>query len=208
MKCLGWEPDADRKNGPFLVIGKSNQTIPLKFCQTKRRLTLNHDFGRLFFPLHQPPSLPMDPELDLLESCPRKSTSFLPKTHSLVTAPVLTRDAVNVCYQKNWIDAFPQRGLLGSVLSVNQRGLVRHSSDPRIYVNLDAPSSGLICGVQVGVSKRSRGFGTNSIKGSGKSHTLSCILEASLVKDEKIGALPAPLSSLVWVYYTHLCSNI
>ena len=91
----------------------------------------------------------MDAELDLLKSIPRKSRSVLPKTHSQVTAPMLARDALNVCYQDNWTNAFPQRGLLGSVLSVNRRGLAQNSKDPRIYINLDAPSSGLICGVQV-----------------------------------------------------------
>jgi hypothetical protein len=174
-----------------LAIGKSNQTL----LPTNRRLTLNHNFGRLFSTSHH---LLMDAELNLLESSRRQSTS---KTHSLVTAPILTRDALDVCSQYN---AFPQRGLLGSVLSVNQRGSAQISSDPRLYINLDAPSSGLICGVQVCVSKWSCGCGTNSIKGSGKSHTLSCILEASLIKSEKIGTLPAPLSSLVWVYGAYL----
>ena len=78
----------------------------------------------------------MDPEIDLLESCPRKSTSVLPKTFSLVTAPILTCDAVNVCYQKNWVDAFPQRRLLWSVLSVNHHESMRHSSDPCIMLTL------------------------------------------------------------------------
>src|SRR5258708_2148907 len=91
----------------------------------------------------------MDPELGLLGLFLRKSTSILQKTHSLVTAPILTRDAVNACYQKNWADAFPQRGLLGSIVAINQRGTMRHAFDPRLYINLDAPSSGLICGVQV-----------------------------------------------------------
>jgi len=150
----------------------------------------------------------MDAELNLLESCPRKSTSILPKTHSMVTAPVLTRDAINACYQDNWTDAFPQRGLLGSVLSVNQRGSARNSNDPRIYINLDAPSSGLICGVQVCASRCPCGCETNSIKGSGKSHTLSCILEASLIKSAKVGTLPAPLSSLVCVYGIYPCTDI
>ena len=91
----------------------------------------------------------MDAELMLLESCHRKATGLLPKTHSLVTAPILTRDALNACYSDNWVNAFPQRGLLGSVIYVNQRGSVQSSSDPRLYIILDAPPSGLICGVQV-----------------------------------------------------------
>lgn len=36
-------------------------------------------------------------------------------------------------------------------------------------------------------------------KGSGKSHTTSVLLESCLIKDSRIGTLPAPLSGLVYV---------
>ena len=91
----------------------------------------------------------MGAELALLKSCPRIAACFLPKSHSLVTAPILTRDALDAYYRNNSVNVFPQRGLLGSVFSIHQRGSVQNSSDPRLYINLDAPSSGLICGVQV-----------------------------------------------------------
>ena len=37
-------------------------------------------------------------------------------------------------------------------------------------------------------------------QGSGKSHTLSCILEASLIVDSRIGRLPQPLAALVYAF--------
>ncbi|KAG8838023.1 hypothetical protein FRB91_007811, partial [Serendipita sp. 411] len=51
-------------------------------------------------------------------------------------------------------------------------------------MNLDAPSSGLVCGVQ----------------GSGKSHTVSCIMESALITDPRVGTLPAPLATVVFHY--------
>ncbi|KAJ6536836.1 hypothetical protein B0H19DRAFT_1240702 [Mycena capillaripes] len=52
----------------------------------------------------------------------------------------------------------------------------------RVYLNTNAPSSAVICGVQ----------------GSGKSHTVSCILESALIADSRVGRLPEPLSALVF----------
>ncbi|KAJ6457625.1 hypothetical protein C8R45DRAFT_563581 [Mycena sanguinolenta] len=64
---------------------------------------------------------------------------------------------------------FPSRGLLGT------------SGSDRVYVNTNAPNSAVICGVQ----------------GSGKSHTVSCLLECALIPDSRIGRLPESLSALV-----------
>lgn len=58
-----------------------------------------------------------------------------------------------------------------------------HEVNP-IFLNTDAPWSAFICGSQ----------------GSGKSHTLSCILENCLYKDSQIGKLPAPLGGIVFHY--------
>ncbi|KAG8831139.1 hypothetical protein FRC17_003588, partial [Serendipita sp. 399] len=99
--------------------------------------------------------------------------------HELKTTPLATREAVDV--QE---DELAQRGLLGKVLSVHGEDFPLKLGDPRIYMNLDAPSSGLVCGVQ----------------GSGKSHTVSCIMESALIVDRRIGTLPAPLSTVVFHY--------
>ncbi|CZS99912.1 uncharacterized protein RAG0_08179 [Rhynchosporium agropyri] len=55
--------------------------------------------------------------------------------------------------------------------------------DPRIFFNIAAPSSAFICGSQ----------------GSGKSHTLSCLLENCLLSSS-VNKLDSPLSGLVFHY--------
>ncbi|KAJ7124629.1 hypothetical protein C8R43DRAFT_1240942 [Mycena crocata] len=89
--------------------------------------------------------------------------------HQLVTSPLLTYSA----FRHRAAD-FPSSGLLGT------------SAGDRVYVNTNAPSSAVICGVQ----------------GSGKSHTVSCILESALIADSRIGQLPEPLSALVFHFDT------
>ncbi|KAJ6518103.1 hypothetical protein C8R47DRAFT_1031499, partial [Mycena vitilis] len=89
--------------------------------------------------------------------------------HQLVTSPLLTYSAF-----KQRPAEFPSRGLLGT------------SAGDRVYVNTNAPSSAVICGVQ----------------GSGKSHTVSCLLECALIRDSRVGQLPAPLSALVFHFDT------
>ncbi|MCJ1308418.1 hypothetical protein MMC25_002071 [Agyrium rufum] len=57
--------------------------------------------------------------------------------------------------------------------------------DPRIFLNVNAPWSTFICGSQ----------------GSGKSYTLSCILESCLIPSF-LGKLPHPLAAIVFHYDT------
>ncbi|KAJ5717827.1 hypothetical protein N7488_003473 [Penicillium malachiteum] len=76
---------------------------------------------------------------------------------------------------------FPQYGVLGTRLNSltqapSQAGL--------IYTNISAPWSGFICGSQ----------------GSGKSHSLSCILENALVQSSQAGNISSPLAGLVLHY--------
>lgn len=85
----------------------------------------------------------------------------------------------------------------GRVLPATQYGLLGGSSidmfgpdadrtvDPRIFHNVTAPSSVFICGSQ----------------GSGKSHTLSCLLENCLIPSNA-GVLPRPLTGVVFHYDT------
>ncbi|TGJ82737.1 hypothetical protein E0Z10_g6030 [Xylaria hypoxylon] len=76
---------------------------------------------------------------------------------------------------------FSQYGLLAG----DARRLQEKSSDdPRIFYNVATPSSVFICGSQ----------------GSGKSHTLSCILENCLLESVKLGRLPNPLTGIVFHY--------
>ncbi|KAL9639348.1 MAG: hypothetical protein Q9164_000983, partial [Protoblastenia rupestris] len=56
--------------------------------------------------------------------------------------------------------------------------------DPRLFLNVNAPWSAFICGSQ----------------GSGKSHSMCCILETCLIPHPTIGPLPTPLAGLVFHY--------
>ncbi|KAJ5379601.1 hypothetical protein N7509_012720 [Penicillium cosmopolitanum] len=62
--------------------------------------------------------------------------------------------------------------------------------DPRLFFNVSSPSSTFICGSQ----------------GSGKSHTLSCILENCLIPS-RAAKLPNPLTAVVFHYDTFICDN-
>ena len=59
--------------------------------------------------------------------------------------------------------------------------------DQRLFLNMNTPWSTFICGSQ----------------GSGKSHTLSCMLEAGLMNASRLGPLPEPLAAMVFHYDKH-----
>ncbi|KAE8354744.1 hypothetical protein BDV28DRAFT_130420 [Aspergillus coremiiformis] len=63
--------------------------------------------------------------------------------------------------------------------------------DPRLHFNISHPSSVFICGSQ----------------GSGKSHTLSCLLENCLIPS-KAGNLKSPLTGLVFHYDTFISDTV
>ncbi|KAJ7227576.1 hypothetical protein C8J57DRAFT_1197404 [Mycena rebaudengoi] len=113
----------------------------------------------------------LDDELAFLETAAPteqdNEANFL--RHQLVTSPLFTYSAL-----KHHAADFPSRGLLGT------------SAGDRVYINTNAPSSAVICGVQ----------------GSGKSHTVSCLLESALIVDTRLGHLPEPLSALVFHFDT------
>ncbi|KXJ87082.1 hypothetical protein Micbo1qcDRAFT_125048, partial [Microdochium bolleyi] len=74
----------------------------------------------------------------------------------------------------------PQYGLIGSRADVSEP--VRSPEDQLIMTNLNIPWSAFICGSQ----------------GAGKSHTLSCLLEACLIRDNPTGTLSHPMAGLVF----------
>ena len=90
---------------------------------------------------------------------------------------------------------FPQYGLLAQHLQTydhkqidlfdeeHYQGNTTEDVDRRIFLNINTPWSAFICGSQ----------------GSGKSHTLSCMLENSLLPS-RLGALPKPLAAIVFHY--------
>ena len=99
------------------------------------------------------------------------------QTAPIFTAPVRHHaDSLRVSKQA---EPFTQYGLLGG--DTNQ--IV--AKDPRIFYNVAAPSSVFICGSQ----------------GSGKSHTLSCLLENCMIPS-RANELPRPLTGIVFHYDT------
>ncbi|PYH98224.1 hypothetical protein BO71DRAFT_371757 [Aspergillus ellipticus CBS 707.79] len=78
-----------------------------------------------------------------------------------------------------------QFGLLAGLSDTPNAGVPE--LDPRLLFNVTSPSSTFICGSQ----------------GSGKSHTLSCLLENCLLPS-KAGKLPNPLTGVVFHYDTFI----
>ncbi|KAJ8457531.1 hypothetical protein ONZ51_g11480 [Trametes cubensis] len=105
--------------------------------------------------------------------------------HEVITAPLLTRGAY---IGAGMHTKRSQYGVLGSVISIRWYSGIREKmrsyvpEDPRLYINTNAPFSAIVCGVQ----------------GSGKSHTVSVLLENMLISGfEPIGLSHKPLSGLV-----------
>ncbi len=79
---------------------------------------------------------------------------------------------------------FSQYGLIAG--RINTEGTLDGDElrpDPRIFLNVSAPWSAFICGSQ----------------GSGKSHSLACMLENCLVS-HNLGPLPSPLTAILFHY--------
>ncbi|KAI9841639.1 MAG: hypothetical protein M1837_000486 [Sclerophora amabilis] len=84
---------------------------------------------------------------------------------------------------------FPQYGLLAGCLQhIDDRKQDQSKpegvSDVRLFLNVNSPWSAFLCGSQ----------------GSGKSHTLSCMLENCLLTSQRLGEIPNPLGGLVFHY--------
>ena len=90
---------------------------------------------------------------------------------------------------------FPQYGMLGLREGTFCRGGYTPANPPHednlVYANMNAPWSAFICGSQ----------------GGGKSHTLSCLLENSLLSPSPAGKLPNPLAALVFHYDRYTSIN-
>lgn len=113
-------------------------------------------------------------------------------TTPIFTMPVLKHVKSEAVAAGNSPPSFPQYGLIAGVTGAAQPGEKNGSSirDPRVFFNVAAPSSTFICGSQ----------------GSGKSHTLSCLLENCLIPSDA-NKLPRPLTGLVFHYDTFICDD-
>lgn len=95
--------------------------------------------------------------------------------HELHSTPIFTPAVLE--HAKH---AFDQYGFLAGVSSIMEANTHADEAfeDPRVFFNISAPSSAFICGSQ----------------GSGKSHTLSCLLENCLIVSG-VSKLESPLVS-------------
>ncbi|KAG7008725.1 hypothetical protein G7Y79_00004g013090 [Physcia stellaris] len=137
------------------------------------------------------------------------------------TTPVFSADVLRAAYDAT-VPALPsdtlrQYGLLAGIQEIcgldsvipasndspndEPKEIRKHSrlselEDNRLFLNTNTPWSAFICGSQ----------------GAGKSHTLSCMLEAALLQPQapnRLGKLPAPLAGIVFHYdrFTGLSGN-
>ncbi|EKG14252.1 Rhodanese-like protein [Macrophomina phaseolina MS6] len=110
---------------------------------------------------------------------------------SIPTSPDFeeVRNAVLCCPPtiKDSNQAIPQYSLLGSRID----GHGETGQDPRIFLNTNVPFSAFVCGLQ----------------GSGKSHTVSCMIENFLIPFPMLGVLHRPLSALAFHYAEHTSSS-
>lgn len=128
----------------------------------------------------------------LLDDCITNDTEYL---HN---SPLLTPETLRLTRKLLAKPVFTQYGLLGSIIRQNPatNGYANGStpdpipSDARLFYNTMAPSSTFICGSQ----------------GSGKSHTLSCLLENSLTTSPA-AILPKPLTGLLFHYDTFISDD-
>ncbi|OTB19957.1 hypothetical protein K445DRAFT_313751 [Daldinia sp. EC12] len=82
------------------------------------------------------------------------------------------------------LSSIPQYGLIGTRRDEKETA---SPEDGLVIGNVNIPWSAFICGSQ----------------GAGKSHTLCCLLENSLIANDNAGALPYPLAGMVMHYDNH-----
>jgi hypothetical protein len=130
--------------------------------------------------------------LSLLEIEPHQEGLEEAMTTPIFTMPILKH--AEMISSKDAEEPFPQYGLLagmsGDMCGIPISGESTVDGDPRIFFNIAPPSSIFICGSQ----------------GSGKSHTLSCLLENCLFPSDA-NKLPKPLSGVVFHYDTFISDH-
>ncbi|KFX96672.1 hypothetical protein V490_03203 [Pseudogymnoascus sp. VKM F-3557] len=134
----------------------------------------------------------LDIHLGLLRLGPSQKELQDATTAPMLTMTVLKHANAEAVATGDSSPAFPQYGLLAGITETGQKRSKEQSpqliDDPRVFFNVAAPSSTFICGSQ----------------GSGKSHTLSCLLENCLIPSDT-NKLPRPFMRLVFHYDTFIC---
>ena len=133
-------------------------------------------------------------QLDLLHWGTNQEELSEVSTTPIFTYPVLS--AIERSQSDGSPTLLPQYGLLAGLTSLlhtpsrDRTVPLLKDQDPRVFFNTTAPSSTFICGSQ----------------GSGKSHTLSCLLENCL-SPSIANELPSPLTGLVFHYDTFISDD-
>ncbi|KAF8637208.1 hypothetical protein AX16_010867 [Volvariella volvacea WC 439] len=151
---------------------KLARAAPLR-CSALFRFSIPHHNSRTNSSAACPPGT----ETDLFQPL-RTDEAFDATDESYQTAPIMTEDAVKALGTEH----APQLAAYGRVLSQTINGVEQQVIDSRLYINSNAPFSGVICGLQ----------------GTGKSHSTAVLMESCLIQDERLGSLPKPLSTVVF----------
>ncbi|KAL8796819.1 MAG: hypothetical protein Q9195_000902 [Heterodermia aff. obscurata] len=147
--------------------------------------------------------------LILKEGRDSSSRAQNPRLEEVCTAPLFTADVLRASVDGTVstvsVNSLPQYGLLagyqdacrhGADVSTSSDSPIDEAKDKRLFLNTNTPWSAFICGSQ----------------GSGKSHTLSCMLEASILptkSPKSLGKLPHPIAGILFHYdkFTGLSGN-
>jgi hypothetical protein len=115
----------------------------------------------------------------------------------IANAPLFTVSGLSSISKSHLLESqkspYTQHGLIGGLSDVLDKEQLsgsqdrRDQKDPRVFFNTTGPSSTFICGSQ----------------GSGKSHTLSCLLENCMIPSIA-SKLPNPLTGIVFHYDTFI----
>ncbi|KAI6861762.1 hypothetical protein KC338_g6478 [Hortaea werneckii] len=123
---------------------------------------------------------------------PRDTTSRSGQSEEVRMSPLVSLKVKDILEKQSPTTTatplLPQVRLLGRSVDSRPPGIA--AEEPILY-NVDAPNSTFLCGSQ----------------GSGKSYTLSCLLENCLMKDARYGLLKTPVAGVVFNYDSDL-SNV
>lgn len=176
------QPEKPEKSKPYAIL-RSLKAVEAKMAE---RANFNYHMSLLTPGPFDESTSAQNGRMEELKTTPLFAASVMARAGDDSMCSGATNDAKAV---------FPQYGLLAQRLETydskqvdlfnedRYHGPSTDVPDPRIFLNVNTPWSAFICGSQ----------------GSGKSHTLSCMLENSLLPSQ-LGALPKPLAAIVFHY--------
>jgi hypothetical protein len=122
----------------------------------------------------------LEPYQDLLEATDIQGKDVAIDNEELRITPLIWWDVKRNLDDTGTKEVLKQYAVLGHESSPSTQGTLHQP----VLLNTKSPWSAFLCGSQ----------------GSGKSHTLACMLENCLLDDSKIGKTPHPLAGLILHY--------